>query len=78
MSYSVPVYPQRRQVSIVTGWSGLYEVSPDDCGIIGKVTQLKGHLQGRVWEAHSFSGHGVMQSYGVGLALSEKIVKGRF
>ncbi len=54
----------------VTGWAGLYEVSPDECGIIG------GARSG-IFEAHSFSGHGVMHSYAAGLALAEEIVFGK-
>ncbi|MEO5970457.1 MAG: FAD-binding oxidoreductase [Bdellovibrionia bacterium] len=71
----------------ITGWSGLYEVSPDDCAILGPVSYNLGpagnsgssvRLKDRVFEAHSFSGHGVMQSYSAGLALSERIIRGRF
>ncbi len=54
----------------VTGWAGLYEVSPDECGIMGAAGQ-------GVFEAHSFSGHGVMHSYAAGLALAEEIVFGK-
>ncbi|HYB90713.1 MAG TPA: FAD-dependent oxidoreductase, partial [Candidatus Binataceae bacterium] len=55
----------------VTGWAGLYEVSPDRSAIVGMAMP-------RVYEAHGFSGRGVMQSYGAGQALADLIVKGRY
>jgi sarcosine oxidase subunit beta len=62
----------------LTGWAGLYEVSPDECAIIGEVTNGEAKKNGHVYEAHSFSGHGVMHSYSAGMALAEKIVNGRY
>ena len=55
----------------VTGWAGLYEVSPDRSAILGKAAP-------RVYEAHSFSGRGVMESYGAGQALANLIAQGSF
>lgn len=57
----------------VRGWSGLYAVTPDRSGIAGAVPGFA-----NFFEAHSFTGRGVMQSYGVSTALAERIDTGRF
>ncbi len=56
----------------VRGWSGLYAVTPDCSGIAGPVPGIP-----NLFEAHSFTGRGVMQSYGVAVSLAERIVDGR-
>ncbi len=57
----------------VSGWSGLYAVTPDCSGIAGPVPGIA-----NLFEAHSFTGRGVMQSFGIACALSERIVEGRY
>jgi FAD-dependent oxidoreductase domain-containing protein 1 len=59
----------------LTGWAGLYEVSPDESGIIGEARGVA--ATGRVFEAHSFSGHGVIQCFAAGRALAEIMTSGR-
>jgi len=59
------------RLRFISGWAGLYEMTPDRSGILGQAAP-------RIFEAHSFSAHGVMQSYAVGQELAELIVNGRF
>jgi sarcosine oxidase subunit beta len=57
----------------VRGWSGLYSVTPDCSGILGRVAGISNAI-----EAHSFTGRGVMQSRAIGRGVAELIVDGRF
>ena len=56
----------------IRGWSGLYAVTPDRSGIAGAVGGFT-----NLYEAHSFTGRGVMQSFGIAEALAELIDTGR-
>jgi sarcosine oxidase len=62
----------------VSGWAGLYENSPDHHAIVGEAASKVGGAGPKIFEAHSFSGHGVMQSFAVGQALAELIVQGQY
>lgn len=56
----------------VRGWAGLYAVTPDCSGIAGAVGGFA-----NLFEAHSFTGRGVMQSYGIATAFAETLDTGR-
>jgi sarcosine oxidase subunit beta len=55
----------------VRGWAGLYAVTPDCSGIAG-------HVEGfsNLYEAHSFTGRGVMQSWAVGESMASLLATG--
>jgi len=56
-----------------SGWSGLYEYTPDHSGVLGFAPR-----QTRVIEAFGFTGRGAMQSYAAGRAAAELAVARRF
>ncbi len=60
--------PAMEHASIMRGWAGLYEVSPDDTAIIGGSESLAGF-----YYAVGFSGHGFMHSPAAGRAVAELI-----
>src|SRR5262249_41402291 len=56
-----------------SGWSGLYEYTPDHSGILGFAPAGE-----RVVEAFGFTGRGAMQSYAGGGAAAELATAGRY
>ncbi|MBS3918976.1 MAG: FAD-binding oxidoreductase [Deltaproteobacteria bacterium] len=67
--YRVPALEKAR---IARGWAGLYEISPDNHAILGKVPCLEGFIL-----ANGFSGHGFQHSPAVGKVISELIIEGK-
>ena len=65
--------PEFRDVKLVFGWGGLYEMTPDHNGIIDKLPDFDG-----LYIAAGFSGHGLMMSPATGKLMSELIRTGRF
>ena len=63
--------PAMANATIVRGWAGLYEISPDNHGIIGPAPGIDGFLL-----ANGFSGHGFMHSPATGQVVAEYIVHG--
>jgi sarcosine oxidase subunit beta len=67
--YRVPTLEKAR---IARGWAGLYEISPDNHAILGKVPGSEGFIL-----ANGFSGHGFQHSPAVGKVISELILDGK-
>ena len=65
-------WPTLEQATFETGWAGLYDRSPDDNAVVGEMAGPSRFLY-----ATGFSGHGFMQSPGVGRAIAELILDGR-
>jgi glycine/D-amino acid oxidase-like deaminating enzyme len=65
-------YPAARVRSVVEGWAGLYEMTPDQNAILGEHPELPGFVV-----AAGFSGHGLMLAPATGLAVAELIADGR-
>lgn len=67
--HRVPVFKKAR---IAMGWAGLYEISPDQHAILGKVPEVEGFIL-----ANGFSGHGFQHSPAVGRVIAELIIDGK-
>jgi len=57
----------------IRGWAGLYAVTPDRSGVAGVVEGIA-----NLFEAHSFTGRGVMQSWAIARGMASLIATGRF
>jgi sarcosine oxidase subunit beta len=61
--------PVFENASVLRGWAGFYEVTPDDNPLLGHVPDLDGFIV-----AAGFSGHGFMQGPAIGLAIAELVI----
>jgi len=64
--------PLLADAEISAEWAGLYEVTPDDQPILGKLPQVDG-----LYSCAGFSGHGLMHGPAAGLVMAEEILDGR-
>ena len=64
--------PLLADAGIAAEWAGLYEVTPDDQPILGRLPQMEGLLV-----CAGFSGHGLMHGPAAGLLMAEEILDGR-
>ena len=64
--------PLLADARIAAEWAGLYEVTPDDQPILGRLPQAEGLVV-----CAGFSGHGLMHGPAAGLLMAEEILDGR-
>ena len=64
--HRVPVF---EEANISRGWAGLYEISPDNHAILGKIPEVEGLIL-----AVGFSGHGFQHGPAAGMAIAELIL----
>jgi len=65
--------PEFRDLKLIFGWGGLYEMTPDHNGIIDAIPAIDG-----LFIAAGFSGHGLMMSAATGKLMSELLRTGKF
>ncbi|MBU2055762.1 MAG: FAD-binding oxidoreductase [Proteobacteria bacterium] len=68
-THRVPIF---EETNIARGWAGLYEISPDNHAILGKVPEVEGLIL-----AVGFSGHGFQHGPAAGMVIAELILNGR-
>jgi sarcosine oxidase subunit beta len=64
--------PLLADAEIVAEWAGLYEVTPDDQPILGRIPHVNGLLA-----CAGFSGHGLMHGPAAGMLMAEEILDGK-
>lgn len=64
--------PLLAEAEVLSEWAGLYEVTPDDQPILGRLPHAEGLIA-----CTGFSGHGFMQGPICGLLMAEEILDGR-
>lgn len=65
-------FPLLEQAGLLSEWAGLYEVTPDEQAILGRLPGVEGVIM-----AAGFSGHGFMHGPIVGKLMTEEILEGR-
>jgi sarcosine oxidase subunit beta len=68
-THRAPVF---EEANIARGWGGLYEISPDNHAILGRVPEVEGFFL-----ANGFSGHGFQHGPAAGMVIAELILNGR-
>jgi sarcosine oxidase subunit beta len=64
--------PLLADADLVAEWAGLYEITPDDQPILGRLPQVEG-----LFVCAGFSGHGLMHGPAAGYVMAEEILDGR-
>jgi sarcosine oxidase subunit beta len=64
--------PLLADAELAAEWAGLYEVTPDDQPILGRLPHAEG-----LFICAGFSGHGLMHGPAAGLLMAEEILDGR-
>jgi sarcosine oxidase subunit beta len=63
--------PVFADATVLRGWAGFYEITPDDNPLLGRVEELDGFIV-----AAGFSGHGFMQGPAIGRVIAEMVLDG--
>jgi sarcosine oxidase subunit beta len=67
----VEMVPAFEEASVLNGWAGFYEVTPDHNPVLGFIDGVEG-----LAVAAGFSGHGFMQGPAIGACMAELILDG--